>query len=63
MTKEMKLQYHLEMVIYESHQGWSFSAKQIEFLASQATPEEKEQAYQRALTRSPLLLDDERRPE
>ncbi len=63
MTLAMKLQYHLEIVIYQEHPGVPFNARQIEALMARATPAQIEAAYQRALTHCPLLLDDERRPE
>jgi hypothetical protein len=36
------------------------NAKKVEELIAAATDEQKRRAYQRALVRSPLLLDDER---
>jgi hypothetical protein len=62
VTRESKLQYHLEMVIYKANLGIAFTGSQIEALMTQATPEQHEAAYQRALVHIPLLLDDERRP-
>lgn len=62
MTREEKLQYHLEIVICQSRPGVPMTSRKLEILAEQATPEQKEAAYQRALIHSPMLLDDERRP-
>jgi hypothetical protein len=41
-------------------QGTSLSAAEVEELVQNATAEQQRRAYQRALTRSPLLLEDER---
>ncbi len=61
MTREEKLEVHLEMVIWEGlPEGTRLNAMQITELLLRATDEQKHRAYQRALTRSPLLLDDER---
>lgn len=62
MTREAELQYHLEMVILQSHMGVPFTGRQIEKMVAEATPEQREAAYRRALIHNPLVLDDERRP-
>ena len=62
MSREAKLQYHLEAVIWESlPEGTRLNARQMLQLMELATPEEHEAAYVRALTHCPMLLDDERR--
>ncbi len=61
MTRETKLQVHLESVIFTGlPEGTALNARQILDLMAVATPEQKDLAYQRGLTRIPLLLDDER---
>lgn len=61
MTREEKLGFHLEMVIWEDlPEGVPMTAKQIEDLMAKATDDQKRRAYQRALVRSPLLLPEER---
>ena len=61
MNRKQKLQVHLEMVIWEDlPEGIRLNAAEIEKRMETATHEQKARAYRRALTRSPLLLDDER---
>lgn len=61
MTRDAKLQVHLEMVIWEDQpEGTRLNAAQIQALMDAATDGQKARAYQRALVRSPLLLEDER---
>lgn len=63
MSREAKLQYHLEEIIWESlPEGTRLNARQMKILVGMATPEQHEAAYVRALTRCPMLLDDERSP-
>ena len=61
MTREEKLQVHLEMVIWRAvPEGTVLNARQIEALMAAATPEQKAAAYYRGLHHVPFLLDDER---
>ncbi len=62
MTRKEKLAYHLEMVIWETvvPPGVALTAAEITTLVNKATPEQHRAAYERALIRSPTLLDDER---
>ena len=60
MTREQKLEFHLQMVILEDRLNTPLNAKQIEAFAASATSDQKERAYKRALTRNPILLEDER---
>jgi len=61
VTREQKLELHLEMVIFEDlPEGTRLNAEQISVLMDGATMDQVERAYQRALTRSPVLLEDER---
>ena len=62
MTREEKLEFHLDAVIWEDlPDGTRLNGPQIQALMDAATPEQKERAYQRALYRCPILLEDERR--
>ncbi len=62
MTREMKLQVHLESVIFAGlPEGTVLNAQQLLDRIARATPEQKQLAYQRALKRVPLLLGDEAR--
>jgi hypothetical protein len=59
--REQKLAFHLEMVIWEDlPEGTRLNAAEVERLVRSATIEQRARAYQRALTRSPILLEDER---
>ena len=61
MTREEKLAYHLEMVIWEDQpEGATFGTVAIKRMMAAATPEQRQRAYQMALTHSPMLLEDER---
>lgn len=61
MTRETKLAYHLEMVlITKLPQGSRVNAATVARLVANATDEDKQRAYERALTKNPLLLEDER---
>lgn len=61
MNKEEKLAYHLEMIIWEDiSEGERLNAMQIAAKVVCATDEQKKRAYQRALVKSPILLDDEK---
>ena len=61
MTREAKLAVHLEHIIFNDQPpGTRLSNKQILELMSKATPEQRKRAYERALVRCPILLDDER---
>lgn len=61
MTRETKLQCHLERIIFEDlAHGTALNAKQVYALMAVATPEQKQRAFERGLQRIPLLLDDER---
>jgi hypothetical protein len=60
MTREQKLAFHLEMVIWEdAPEGTRMNAAEVERLVQVATEEQRRRAYERALTRSPLLLEDD----
>lgn len=59
MTRDQKLAFHLEMVIWEDlPEGARMNARQIEDLMAKAD-DQKRRAYQRGLVRSPLLSPDE----
>lgn len=61
MTREQKLAYHLEMIIWHDlPEGKRLNAVEIEHLMADATDDQRHRAYLRALKYSPLLLDDER---
>lgn len=63
MTREQKLRYHLEMVIWqELPDGTTLNAEQIERRINDASTLQHSRAYQRALVHSPLLLPNEREP-
>lgn len=60
MTREEKLTLHLEMVIWQDlPEGTRLNAQQVTELIAQASEEQRQRAYQRALVTPPLLLDDE----
>ena len=61
MTRELKLAVHLESIIFEDlPPGTRLNARQLQERIDYATLQQKMRAYQRALTRCPILLDDER---
>lgn len=61
MTRDQKLEVHLESIMFEDQpEGTRLNAQQLKILMAMATPEQVERAYQRALVHCPLLLDDER---
>jgi hypothetical protein len=61
MTKEQKIRFHLETLLCEAlPPGRSVTAEEIRAMADNATEVQKAAAYQRALTRTPILLEDER---
>ncbi len=61
MTREQKLRFHLEMIIWEELPPETpYNAADIDQMVLAATSDQKQRAYQRALTTSPILLDDER---
>lgn len=61
MTRAQKLEVHLEMVMWKTVPlGTRMNAQQVQALMAQATSEQKQAAYERALVHNPLLLDDER---
>ena len=60
-SQEQKLAFHLEMVIWEDlPEGTRLNNAALEKLVQAATPEQLRRAYERALTRSPVLLEDEK---
>ncbi len=60
MTREQKLRLHLEMVIWQDQpDGTRLNAAQVDRLVDAASDNQKQRAYQRALSRSPRLLHDE----
>ncbi len=60
MTRDEKLAVHLEHVIWEDlPEGTRLSAAEVERLMTAATDEQRRRVYERALIRSPLLLEDE----
>lgn len=61
MTRDQKLEVHLEFIIFEDlPEGTRLNGRQMAEYAANATPEQRERAFQRGLIRSPLLLDEER---
>jgi hypothetical protein len=61
MTREQKLAHHLGMVIWEGlPKDEMLDDAEAERRIARATPSQKQRAYTRALSRSPMLLDDER---
>lgn len=60
MTRDQKLAYHLEMVIWATlPEGAAMSAAEIGELIARATPDQHRAAYERARVRSPMLLPEE----
>ena len=63
MTRETKLRVHLEQIILDDLPlNTPVNAAQMEGLCSRATAEQKQRAFERALTRGPMLVDEERDP-
>jgi len=61
MTRAAKIEVHLEVIIFEDlPAGTRLNGEQLQKRIAQATPEQKRRAYERALVRCPLLLDDEK---
>ena len=61
MTRDEKLALHLEMVVWSDlPEGTRLNAQKIGALVSQATDDQRQRAYERALVTCPLLLEDER---
>jgi hypothetical protein len=60
MTRDEKLAVHLEMIIWQDlPEGTQLTADQVNQLVAAASPDQRRRAYERALARSPLLLEDE----
>jgi hypothetical protein len=60
MTREQKLAVHLEMIIWQDlPEGTQLNAGQITELMIGASNDQRRRAYERALTHSPRLLEDE----
>ena len=63
MTRETKLRVHLEQIVLDDLPlNTPVNAAQMEDLCSRATAEQKQRAFQRALRRGPMLVDEEREP-
>lgn len=61
MTRDQKLQFHLEEVIsMDLPDGVTANAAEMDALCQQATPDQKMRALGRALTRQPILTKEER---
>jgi hypothetical protein len=60
MTRQQKLRFHLEMVIWEDlPEGTALNATQVDALVDDASEDQHRRAYERALDRSPRLLPEE----
>jgi hypothetical protein len=61
VTRAEKLALHLEMVIWGDMPGGTrLTARQVKEMMAVATEEQKRRAYKRAMSTSPMLLEDER---
>ena len=61
MTREEKLAFHLTMIIWEDAPDSAvMNAAEVEALVAAATEAQRQRAYERALTKVPMLLADER---
>jgi hypothetical protein len=60
VTREQKLAVHLEMIIWaDLPDDTRLNAEQVTQLMAAASADQRRRAYERALVRSPLLLEDE----
>ena len=63
MTRETKLLVHLEQIILDDLPlNTPVNAAQMGVLCSRATAQQKHRAFQRALRRGPMLVEEEREP-
>jgi hypothetical protein len=61
MNRDQKLEVHLDWIIFHDlPEGTRLNGQQIAEHMANATMDQRERAFQRALERSPLLLDEER---
>ena len=61
MTRETKLRVHLEQIIFDDLPlNTRLNTAEIEFHIRRATVEQKRRAFERALRRGPMLVDEER---
>ena len=61
MTRADKLLVHLESIIFaDLPPGTRLNARQVECYCADATEDQRRRAFERALVRVPLLVDEER---
>ena len=61
MDKKTKLRVHLEHIIFDDlPEGTRLNAREIDALCDAATEDQRRRAFKRALSRSPMLIDEER---